>query len=419
MTVTFHPSKLSGMISGIASKSCLHRIIFASALSDGETLIENTTVSKDIYATASAASALGKAVEINESSIRVYDAEASDKINVNESGSTFRFALPILSAKRKTQKVTIDGAPYLAKRPISPLYEELVSHGAIISEKGKFPMTVEGMLSGGIYRIPGNISSQFVTGLFFALPLASRDSEIIIDGVLESKPYVDITLDVISRFGISVVKTDLGYKISGGQKYISPRKIKCECDYSNAAFFLAAGALSDVPVGVSGLSEMTAQGDAECVKIIHQMGAVLHRGNGVLSFERSKLRAVGIDAHDIPDLIPILSLLASVADGRTVISGAARLKLKESDRLLSTSETLNALGADVKITDDGLIINGVETLHGGSVSSFNDHRIAMTAAIASLVSDGDITVSDFEAVNKSYPDFLRDFAALGGKFTVL
>ncbi len=418
MTVTFYPSKLRGTVQGISSKSYLHRLLICAALAEGETTIVFNSMSKDISATVSAISALGKTVKSDDGKLIVCDGDFGESINVNESGSTFRFILPLISAKCVGRKVNICGSDYLSTRPISPLYDELVSHGAVISEKGKFPMSVEGGLKSGVYNLPGNISSQFVSGLLLALPMLEGDSEIRISGELQSEPYVNITLECMKLYGIDIMKTDFGYFIEGGKKYISPKYVVCENDYSNAAFFLVAGALSENFVGVENLAPNTCQGDREVVDILEKFGAQKNTVGNIVSFSKGKLESVDVEASDIPDLVPVLSLLAAVSSGKTRIFGAERLRFKESDRLNSVSAVLNALGADVLETDDGLIINGVSSLKGGRVDSFNDHRIAMTAAIASCVSDGSVTVENFEAITKSYPGFLDDFAKIGGKYKI-
>lgn len=419
MKIAVHPSRLSGIIPGIASKSVLHRLLVCAALSEGETVIESVTMSKDIYATISAVSGLGKGVDVTDGGLRVYSADASDTINVNESGSTFRFILPVAAAFANGKTLTVNGSPYLASRPISPLYEELLAHGALISEKGRFPMTVGGKLRGGVYRLPGDVSSQFVSGLLMALPLCEGESRIEIEGKLQSKPYVDITVECLQTFGISITETEDGYTVPGDQTFVSPGRVKCEADYSNAAFFLTAGALSGSAVGVSGLKESTTQGDSHIVSLLSRFGGKITRKGDTVSFTKGPLSAIDIDAADIPDLIPIVSLLASVSSGVTTVSGARRLRFKESDRLRSVTELLTAIGGDVTETEDGLIIKGVPSLSGGEISSYNDHRIVMTAAIASLVSENDIIINGAEAVSKSYPHFFEDFASLGGKYTVI
>ncbi len=416
MTVTVYPSKLKGTVGGISSKSYLHRLLICAALSEGFTEISYNTMSKDISATISAISAFGKKAESVNGKLVVSDGEFCDSINVNESGSTFRFILPILSAKCGNRTVEINGSAYLASRPISPLYEELVAKGAVISEKGHFPMTVSGSMQSGKYTLPGNISSQFVSGLLLALPMVDGDSEIYIEGELQSKPYVDITIECMKLFGVDIEETAYGYFVKGCRKYVSPKNVICENDYSNAAFFLTAGAISEEFVGVENLNPKTSQGDSEVIKILERFGAEKAVEGKTVLFRNKSLNATDIDATDIPDLVPILSLAASVSNGTTRIYGAERLRFKESDRLKSVSAVLNSLGANITETDDGLIIKGVEKLKGGRVDSFNDHRIAMTAAIASCVSENEIIIDNFEAITKSYPNFLDDFATVGGKF---
>lgn len=280
-------------------------------------------------------------------------------------------------------------------------------------------MRVSGALKGGMYEIPGNISSQFVTGLLLTLPLCRENSEIRIRGILQSRPYVDITLECLRQFNIVIEEKNNVFYVPGGQNYHSPGKLLCENDWSNAAFFLAAGALSEQPVGVSGLREDSSQGDRAAAAVLKEFGASIIHRDDVVAFRRGELRGRIVDATDIPDLVPILSLVAAVSAGKTEITGAARLRFKESDRLRSVAETLTTLGADITEREDGLLIRGVPKLRGGCVHSFNDHRIAMTAAIAATVSEEPVVVENFQAVNKSYPDFLKDYTLLGGRFEIL
>ena len=419
MKVQIFPSPLGGVIPGISAKSCLHRLLIAAALSKGETVIGHHGLSNDVKATISAIAAFGKGAETDGRLLRVFDAPPTDTMNVGESGSTFRFVLPLAAALAGEREIVIDGSAYLAARPISPLYEELVAHGACLSEKGRFPMTVKGGLSGGIYDIPGNISSQYVTGLLLTLPLCRKDSEIRIQGDLQSRPYVDITLECLKIFGIVIREKDNVFYVPGYQRYVSPGNLVCENDWSNAAFFLAAGALSEQPVGVSGLRADSPQGDRAVASVLAGYGAEPDRGEDFLAFRRGALHGQTFDATDVPDLVPVLALVAAVSQGTTEIVGASRLRFKESDRLHSVTVTLTALGAKIAEREDGLRIEGVPKLTGGTVHSFNDHRIAMTAAIAATVSENPVIIEDFQAVNKSYPDFLQDFALLGGKYQIL
>lgn len=419
MKVKIIPSPLRGIIPGISAKSCLHRQLIAAALSQGETTIGHHGLSNDVMATVSAIAAFGKGAQTDGKRLRVFDAPPANTMNVGESGSTFRFVLPLAAALARQRQLVIEGSPYLAARPISPLYEELVAHGAILSEKGKFPMTVSGGLTGGVYEIPGNISSQYVTGLLLTLPLCAEDSEIRIRGVLQSRPYVDITLECLRTFGIRWEERDNVFYVPGNQTYQSPGSLVCENDWSNAAFFLAAGALSRQPVGVSGLRADSPQGDRAVARVLAGYGALSCDGMGAVAFRRGTLHGQRFDATDIPDLVPVLALVAAVSEGTTEIVGAGRLRYKESDRLRSVSAVLTALGADITEREDGLLIEGVKNLRGGCIHSFNDHRIAMTGAIAAAVCENPVIIEDFQAVNKSYPAFLQDFAALGGCYEIL
>ena len=256
-----------------------------------------------------------------------------------------------------------------------------------------------------MYEIEGDVSSQFVTGLIFALPLLEADSEIVLTSHLESRPYVDITIDILRRFGITVDETEKGFHIAGGQKY-TPHDEKIEGDYSQAAFFFVANALGS-QVELENLNENSVQGDRKILEIISEMCY-----NGSIGSYKA-------DCSDIPDLVPILAVLGAYGSGESVIYNARRLKIKESDRLETTAALLNNLGGDVEITDDGLIIRPVRTMHGGIVDSFGDHRIVMAAAIAALRIDGEVIIKGAQAAEKSYPDFFKDYINLGGKANVI
>ena len=337
-------------------------------------------------------------------------------LNCRESGSTLRFMIPLCLMDGQTY--LLRGSRTLFTRPLT-VYEDICAAQGLTFVKKEKQLTVSGKLAAGEYEIPGNISSQYVTGLLLTLPLCHGDSEIRIQGELQSRPYVDITLECLRTFGICVHERDNVFHVPGDQTYVSPGELVCENDWSNAAFFLAAGALSEHPVGVSGLRENSPQGDRAVAAVLEGYGAIPEHGSGFLAFRRGALHAQCFDATDIPDLVPILALVAAVSEGTTEIVGASRLRFKESDRLHSVTVTLTALGAKVTEREDGLLIEGVKALCGGTVRSFNDHRIAMTAAIAATVSDAPVIIEDFQAVNKSYPDFLRDFAALGGRYQIL
>ena len=268
------------------------------------------------------------------------------------------------------------------------------------------PFSISGKLESGIFEVEGDVSSQFITGLLFALPLLKGDSVIKLTSHLESKPYADITIDCLKKFGIEVQECSEGYRICGGQKY-KPCDMAVEGDYSQAAFFYTANALGG-EITLHNLNKNSVQGDKKILEIIDDM---CYNGNEPNCFNA--------DCSDIPDLVPVLTVLGCFGKDVSRIYNAKRLKIKESNRLEAISVTLNSLGGKVTVTDDGLVIEPVEKLHGGVVDSFGDHRIVMSAAIAAEKADGDIIIKGAEAVEKSYPDFFRDYNNLGGKANVI
>jgi 3-phosphoshikimate 1-carboxyvinyltransferase len=307
------------------------------------------------------------------------------------------------------------GEGTLKERPVD-LYADLFKEKNVKIEfcDGKIPVKISGRLSAGKFFIPGNITSQFATGLMFALPLLSGNSEIILTSPLESAPYADMTADVLKSFGVVVQKTLNGYYINGGQHYMSATYI-VEGDFTQAAYFACAAAINgDVTIKRLNLKSM--QGDCRIIDILREFGAkVYFEGNVLRALRGNGLKGIKIDASDIPDLIPVLSVVAAYAQGETVIYNAKRLRLKESDRILTICEMLKSIGANAEKTDDGLVIHGSagEKLMGGYVKSFNDHRIAMAAAVAGIKTKDGVAVDDMSCINKSYPMFLKDFEGLG------
>ena len=309
-------------------------------------------------------------------------------------------------------------AGLLPTRPLTGLYDEMITHGCLISKPGSLPLTCEGHLNNGIYTIPGDISSQFISGLLLALPLISGDSTVRVTGVLESRPYVDITLDALRAFNIDIIEDKENvFNIPGRQIYHSPGKIEVGGDWSNAAFWLSAGAIGKDSITCTGLDRESGQGDKAITGFLTRFGANVFYGKNSVTVSPGKLRGIEIDAGDTPDLVPVLAAVASVAEGETVIRNASRLRIKESDRLHTVTQTLSAFGADIKETEDGLIITGRDNLTGNEIGSFGDHRIAMTAAVISVVCSGDVIINGAEAVRKSYPGFFDDFTnVLGGSW---
>jgi 3-phosphoshikimate 1-carboxyvinyltransferase len=399
------PASLSGTLKIIPSKSQAHRALICAALADKPTRIECEVTSKDIEATAACLAMLGAKILRQQGGYDVTPLKRDRRLGsyplpCGESGSTFRFLLPLAGALRKKTSFVPEGR--LPKRPLSPLYEALVQHGCTLSPQGSVPFTVAGKLTPGNYSLGAGVSSQFVSGLLFALPLLNGDSTLRLSGRVESFPYIELTLAMLETFGINIEFKDTVFTIPGRQLYHSPGTVCVEGDWSNAAFWLAANAIGGGGVSVTGLDKQSRQGDRKIVDILEQFSA------------SGKLRGIEIDARDIPDLVPILAVVAAAAAGTTVIRGAGRLRIKESDRLAAVTDMLCGLGADVRETEDGLHIHGGKTLSGGTVSSFGDHRIAMAAAIAAVLCTEPVVIRGAEAVNKSYPGFFDGLRSLGG-----
>ena len=415
MIVTLDPKTvLSGKIDIISSKSDIHRCIICAALSDKPTIIRFVGLSKDILTTVECVKMLGAKAEFTDGCITVTPCNR-DRImqgltlDCQESGSTARFLLPIAAAICKN--VTLTGSGRLPERPFSPLCKSLEAGGGVFSSD-KLPITVTSNVNrGGRYEIPGNISSQYISGLLLMLPLFKEGGEVVITTPLESAGYVDMTVDTMTKFGIVIEKSENSYKVLPGQNYKSPGFIRAQGDWSSAAFWLCADALG-ANVVLSGLDETCSQGDRNVVGILEKFGAKKIVTDEGIQMEAGRLRGIEIDASNIPDLVPVLSVVACAARGTTRIYGAKRLRLKESDRLETTRDFLTRLGADVTVTDDGLEIVGKGKLDGGKVLGHNDHRIVMSSAVCSLICKKQVVIEGAQAVEKSYTTFFTDFDKL-------
>ena len=400
MDLRITPHKLSGTVHIPASKSMAHRAIICAALSGGTSHITGVTFSKDIYATLSVMRALGAEYGINGdeiciSGIGTPSAEAA--ADCCESGSTLRFLIPVAAALGT--KTTFLGQGRLPERPITPYLRELPPKGITFDYPNTMPFTIEGRLQPGEFRLEGDISSQFITGLLFALPLLNGDSDIVLTSPLQSKPYADMTIDCMAKFGVTVTETESGYHIPGNQSYRAA-DLAVEGDFSQAAFFFAANALGNA-VTLENVPQNSVQGDRKIVEILREMWY-------------NNKETLLVNAADIPDLVPILAVAASLCPRNVRIYGAERLRIKESDRLETTAALLNMLGGRVQITPDGLDITPVSGFTGGTVDSAGDHRIAMCAAIAATRASGDVIVRGAHCVEKSYPAFFEDYQSLGG-----
>ena len=407
MNITITPTRLEGTVTPPPSKSQAHRALIAAALADGESVISNVALSQDIEATLNCLDGLGARFERDGNTVTVHGMAASamsplrrlayPHLDCGESGSTLRFLIPIALAVRGGGIFT--GRGRLMERPLAP-YFDLFNEKGIFYELKDGALTVTGMLTPGEYRLPGDVSSQFVTGLLYALPLRDGDSEIVLTSPLESRGYVDMTLYALEDFGITVEERKNGFFIPGRQIY-QPRPFTVEADWSQAAFWCAAKELG-CALEVQGMLDTDS---VQWDRIIrHHAQELAHPGN------------VDIDVSDCPDLVPPLAVMAALREGEvTRLTNAARLRIKESDRLATVTQVLNALGASVMEYPDSLAIYGKDSLAGGvKVNSFNDHRIAMMAAIAATRCEQPVTVQGAECVAKSYPNFWEDYEALGG-----
>ncbi len=524
MTVKVSPSRIFGTIDAISSKSMAHRVMIASLLSSEPTKIYLNAVSDDMRATIGCIEAMGGTCEHQADGIVITPPERflqSPTLNCNESGSTARFLVPV--AGSLSLEATFIGSGRLPERPFSPIVRVMRENGCLVSSE-TLPMTLEGKLKSGEYKIEGNVSSQYISGLLFALPLLEGDSKITLTSPLESAGYVDMTLEVLGKFGAQAERVSDGFLVRGnvgpvssgsgrsdkqkecsgggsGQscafapedalcrtaesensglpasenlRFKSPREYTVEGDWSNSAFWLCAAAAAGQTLCVRNLDQNSLQGDRAVPDILCRMGADIswdggelvvggknrmaggtqpphNRGRdvpngeckrfnsknnglmgmvteadegtssprGELGLPPTRLNAVDVDASQIPDLVPALAAAMAVASGTSRVYGASRLRLKESDRIKSICEALSAVGADIRETDDGFIINGRAQLTGGTADSHGDHRIAMMLAVAALAGKAEVAITDAQAVNKSYPRFFTDLKKLGGAVTCL
>lgn len=387
MNVTIVPGTLEGAVTPPSSKSQTHRAVLALMLAQGEGKLSNLAVSEDIQATQDCVAAL--------KSGQPAQADGLPLLDCGESGSTLRFLIPVALAVRGGGHFT--GRGRLMERPQGPYIRLFEEKGILWNQEGTC-LTVAGQLEPGVYALPGNVSSQFITGLLYALPLLPGDSRIVLTTPLESRGYVDMTLDMLRRFDIKVEEQEDGFLVPGNQTY-QARDLTLEADWSGAAFWYAANFLG-AQVDIQGLNPDSVQGDRQI---------------GTLYWKLARPGDVDIDLSQCPDLAPPLAAMAAVRKGPTRFVHAGRLRIKESDRLETIARTLNALGAKAQVGEDTLTLEGLDHLEGGTVDGCNDHRIAMMAAVAAVACKEPVTILGAECVKKSYPRFWEDYTALGGE----
>ena len=414
---------LRGTVQIPPSKSAAHRAMLCAALAEGRSVLSPIELSNDMRATINAVTALGAKADFADGTLTIdgiggrFGNADREPVEVNciESGSTLRFIIPIACAAGINGKFVGEGT--LVSRPIG-LYKELLPQAGVTCEtEGGLPFVCRGKLRAGTYEMPGDISSQFITGMLIALPLCERDSRITLTTPLQSAAYVDMTVRCMADFGVQVERTADGWHIPGGQRY-EARDYTVEGDWSHAGFFLAAGAMGS-QLTLRGLRMDSVQGDKAAVELFRGFGADIVVHGNEMTVRKGTLHAQHINAAQIPDLVPCLAICAALCEGTTVIDHAERLRIKESDRLTSTAAMIRALGGKVEILPDGLKIEGVKSFTGGVVDGFRDHRIIMSAAVGALCAQGEVTVTTPYSVNKSYPSFFDVYNSLGGNAHVI
>lgn len=418
MKVKLSPQHLRGTLPAMPSKSDAHRVLISAALSSAPTKIHLPMIAEDILATMRCLQALGAKIESTDGTYYtvspIEPIRSAPVLDCGESGATLRFMLPV--AAGLGAHAHFCGRGRLSVRPLKPLIDALSVHGVRFSSD-RLPFFISGSLQAGDYALSEIPSSQFISGLLFALPLLERDSRITLTGAPPSGGYVEMTLRTLARFGISIHRDTNGFLIPGKQAYRSAGSVTIEGDWSNAAFFLSAAALGG-DVSLTHLSSLSAQPDKRILALLQQFGATVDEIDNAFRVTHHSLHGITVDVDEIIDLVPILSVVACVAEGTTILKNATRLRFKESDRLIATSQALSALGADIRVEDDRLVIHGKPFLNGGTADSGGDHRIAMAIATASCVCRNPVIIENAQAVHKSYPQFFQDFNTLGGRAIV-
>ncbi len=419
MSLRIQPKQLQGKVHIPPSKSMAHRAIICASLARGRSIISNVQYSKDIEATISAMKALGTMIFQHDDYLEIDGTTTfmrnNGEIGCHESGSTLRFIIPISLVQ--PSNFHFKGEGRLGKRPLDVYYQifEKQNIGYLYKEN-VLDLYVMGQLHAGTFEIAGDVSSQFISGLLFALPLLPQDSRIIITSPLQSKGYVDLTIQMLQHYGVFVINNEYQELIIPGGQHYHARDYEVEGDFSQAAFYLVAGALGN-DVILEGLNFQSKQGDKVAIDILKKMGCQFYQEEDSCRITCASLQGTTIDGTQCPDIIPVVAMACANAKGKSVIKNVERLRLKECDRLKATVDMIQQLGGQVIENQDSMEIIGVKKLKGGQVTSSHDHRMAMSAAIVSSVCEDVVVLDDYECVEKSYPDFWKDFKSLGGEYS--
>lgn len=402
-----------GNLGAIGSKSEIQRYLIAAALSEGETVIENFFLSKDTLNAVKCIKACFADVDVKDGICTVTPFENkkySAEFDVGESATLLRLLLPVCALRGGEYIFNSDAS--LAKRPHAPLIEQLEKNGAEISLRDD-SIILSGKAVAPVFVLPADISSQYISGMLMALPESEENAILRIAGKVSSKPYIDLTVAALKTFGVNVISRSGGFFINRAERYNSPQKVTVGGDWSNAAFFLAMGALGGNGITVTGLDLQSVQGDRQILDILSAFGAEVTADENSVRVKRNELKPIRINAENIPDLVPIIAVLACGAEGETVINGTKRLVYKESNRVKSVCELITSLGGNAKSGQNNITVFGTGKLQGGTVNTYADHRIIMAACAASVICEEKVTVTDAEGVEKSYPGFFEIFDSLG------
>ena len=413
MKAVIKPSKACGSITIPPSKSMAHRAIICAALAEGESVISNIDYSVDITTTIDCMRKLGAQIECGKTAVKVkgikdFSHIADTHIECNESGSTLRFLIPIFSLTG--QKITFTGKNRLLKRP-QKIYREIFTEAGLLFEQTEEKIEIQGPLPAKKYTIAGNVSSQFISGLLFTLPLLKEDSTIHILPPFESRSYIDLTIQMLAKFGVEIIwQNELTLYIKGNQKYLA-RNETVEGDFSQFAFFGVLSAVNN-PVDICGMDPHSLQGDRQILQILSDFGCEVSFEKGIYKVNASKgLKGTSVDLKNCPDLGPVLCTLAMFSKGTSNITNAGRLRIKESDRILAMQTECAKMGCKIEDTENEMVIHGGCTTPTEIINGWKDHRIVMATAVALSVLGG--TIDGCEAITKSYPSFFDDMKKAG------